>query len=53
MSLVDELNKPGDEVISTRRKVVIADMIEQLVPGLSRREALRQAMVLTGGHVRP
>jgi hypothetical protein len=29
---------------------VSADMIEQLLPGLSRREALRQALVLSGGH---
>jgi hypothetical protein len=31
---------------------ISADVIEQLVPGISRREALRQAIVLTGGRAR-
>jgi hypothetical protein len=31
---------------------ISAEWIEQLVPGISRREALRQAMVLTGGRAR-
>jgi hypothetical protein len=31
---------------------ISAEWIEQLVPGISRREALRQAIVLTGGRAR-